>query len=260
MLIKLIKHDLIATYRDLLPMYAGLLLLSIVGAISLNPEVELLIFVIMVSFVGLLIASTVILVQTILRLINRLYTNEGYLSHVLPASDIELFLAKIITAGIWMTTTFLSYLISVSVFIGLWYFLHQDLLIEYQVQINQIFAYLQEQNAVVLFARMVIISLPQYLVNIFYGISLILVAFSFVNTSYVKANKVFIGLMVYILINFMIENLNSNLLQDWFMTIDRMQVNINWMMYGLDFVYYLIAGLGLFSLTLWLNRNKLELN
>jgi len=32
------------------------------------------------------------------------------------------------------------------------------------------------------------------------------------------------------------------------------------MMYGLDFVYYLVAGLGLFSLTLWLNRNKLELN
>ncbi len=45
MLIKLIKHDLIASYRDLLPMYAGLILFAIVGAISLNPEVEWLIFI-----------------------------------------------------------------------------------------------------------------------------------------------------------------------------------------------------------------------
>ena len=260
MLIKLIKHDLIASYRDLLPMYAGLILFAIVGAISLNPEVEWLIFVFIVPFFGLLIASAVISVQTIIRLINRLYTHEGYLSHVLPASDIELFLAKIITAGIWTTTTFLSYVISLGIFVGLWSFLHQDYFVLYQTEIKQVIAYLQEQNALVLFARMVLISLPQYLVNIFYGMSLVLVAFSFVNTSYVKANKVFIGLMVYILINFVIENLNSNLLQDWFVTVDRMQVNINWMMYGLDFVYYLVAGLGLFSLTLWLNRNKLELN
>lgn len=260
MLIKLIKHDLIATYRDLLPLYAGLLLLAIVGAVSLNPKVEWLVFVIVVPFIGLLIASSVILVQTILRLINRLYTHEGYLSHVLPASDVELFLAKIITAGIWMTTTFLSYLISVTVFIGLWYFLHQNLLIEYQTQINQILAYLREQNAVVLFARMVLISLPQYFVNIFYGVSLLMVAFSFVNTSFVKSNKVFIGLVVYILLNFVIENLNANLLQDWYVTMDRMQVSINWMMYGLDLIYYLVAGLGLFNLTLWLNRNKLELS
>ena len=151
-------------------------------------------------------------------------------------------------------------MISLGIFVGLWSFLHQDYFVLYQTEIKQVLAYLQEQNALVLFARMVLISLPQCVVNIFYGMSLVLVAFSFVNTSYVKANKVFIGLMVYILINFVIENLNSNLLQDWFVTVDRMQVNINWMMYGLDFVYYLVAGLGLFSLTLWLNRHKLELN
>lgn len=260
MLIKLIKHDLIASYRDLLPLYAGLLLLAIVGALSINPESRIMVVIVVVPFVGLFIASIVILIQTIIRLINRLYTNEGYLSHVVPATDIELFLAKIITAGIWITTTVLTYLVSVSVFIGLWVLVHQDILIQYQVQINQMFAYLQEQNALILFSRMVLIGLPQYLVNIFYGMSLLLVAFSFVNTSFISGKKVFFGLLVYILINFVVENINANLLQDWFVQVDRMQLSINWTMYGLDFLYYLIVGLGLFSLTLWLNKHKLELN
>lgn len=260
MLVKLIKHDLIATYRDLLPMYAGLMLLAIVGALSINPESRIMVVIVVVPFVGLFIASIVILIQTIIRLINRLYTNEGYLSHVVPVTDIELFLAKIITAGIWITTTVLTYLISVSIFVGLWLLMHQDVLVQYQVQINQILAYLQEQNAVILFARMVLISLPQYLVNIFYGISLLLVAFSFVNTSFISGKKVFFGLLVYILLNSVIENINANILQDWFVQVDRMQMSIDWTMYGLDFLYYLIVGLGLFSLTLWLNRNKLELD
>lgn len=40
MLIKLIKHDIKSSYRDLFPLYMGLLLFAVIAAVSVNPERE----------------------------------------------------------------------------------------------------------------------------------------------------------------------------------------------------------------------------
>jgi len=260
MLIKLIKHDIKSSYRDLFPLYMGLLLFAVIAAISVNPEREWLSVVTILPFFALFIATTVILTLTIIKLFtNRLFSKEGYLTFTLPVTTLETFLSKIMTAVLWTLLTFLVYILATSLFAGIWIALNwnnvQYVLNEYR----SIWINIPWNTIIPEVIRLISISLPQVLVSFVYSSALMLITVVFVNTSYVTSKKLAIGIIVYLVLNFIFNNLYSNILTDWFVYKDNYGFEINWFMYLVDLLYFGLISVGLITLAVWLNDHKLEL-
>lgn len=260
MLIKLIKHDIKSSYRDLFPLYLGLLLFAVIAAISVNPEREWLSVVTILPFFALFIATTVILTLTVIKLFtNRLYSKEGYLTFTLPVTTLETFLSKIITAVLWTLLTFLVYVVATSLFTGVWVALNWN---NVQYALNEYRSYWESipWNTIIPEAlRLISISLPQVIVSFVYSSALMLITVVFVNTSYVTSKKLAIGIVVYLVLNFIFNNLYTNIFTDWFIYKDNYGFEINWLMYFIDFLYFGLISVGLISLAVWLNDHKLEL-
>lgn len=260
MLIKLIKNDIKSSYRELFPLYMGLLLFAVIAAVSVNPEREWLSVVTVLPFFALFIATSVILTLTIIKLFtNRLYSNEGYLTFTLPVTTLQTFMAKIITASIWILLTIAVYILATSLFAGLWTLLNWNMIEGEFVR----FAYIWDKipwNTIIPEAiRLFSISLPQTLVGILYACSMILITVVFVNSSYVSNKKLLIGIIVYLVLNFIFNNINANLMTDWLSYTDLNAFEINWLMYALDLLYFGLISIGLIAGSVWLNDHKLEL-
>ncbi len=115
MLGKLIKHELRATARIMLPVYGAVLALAVMANISLRllqndlaPILEMLLGLILSAFgIGLFAAMAV----TVVLLIRRFYMNylkdEGYLMHTLPVSVHSLIWSKTIVSCLWIIATML---------------------------------------------------------------------------------------------------------------------------------------------------------
>ncbi len=115
MLGKLIKHELRATARIMLPVYGAVLALAVMANISLRllqndlaPILEMLLGMILSAFgIGLFAAMAV----TVVLLIRRFYMNylkdEGYLMHTLPVSVHSLIWSKTIVSCLWIIATML---------------------------------------------------------------------------------------------------------------------------------------------------------
>ena len=115
MLGKLIKHELRATARIMLPVYGAVLALAVMANISLRllqndlaPILEMLLGLILSAFgIGLFAAMAV----TVVLLIRRFYMNylkdEGYLMHTLPVSVHSLIWSKTSVSCLWIIATML---------------------------------------------------------------------------------------------------------------------------------------------------------
>ena len=131
MLRKLLKYEFLATGRQLLPAYAGVILFAVLSRISVEigggmdsfwqgiPEAPWIgvIFAIMMLFYVLSIFGVMAL--TVILIIRRFYTNlfkdEGYLTNTLPVSVDSLIWGKLIPAACWSVisgiVTILSFII-----------------------------------------------------------------------------------------------------------------------------------------------------
>jgi hypothetical protein len=113
MLIKSIKHDILATYRDFVALYLVLLLMAVSAPLILATRLELLTVLLIISFAFISIAIMVVTFISIVRLYSRrLYSNEGYLTLTLPVSTLDTLIAKIVTGLIWSITTFVVFVVA----------------------------------------------------------------------------------------------------------------------------------------------------
>lgn len=116
MLGKLLKHELKATSRLLLPLYAIMLVLSILNRIFI--EIDLFkkagFFKIINSFTltTFILTIIVILISTQILVIYRFYknltTNEGYLMFTLPVNTFDLINSKLIALVLWTLFSFIA--------------------------------------------------------------------------------------------------------------------------------------------------------
>lgn len=121
MLSKLMKHELKATSRLLLPLYIALLFISLINRLvfQLNIQEGVLMF-----FTGFLVVAQIvlifaILVTTMLLMIIRFYKNllsdEGYLMFTLPVNVHQLITSKLIITLFWIFISIVVVLSSLSV-------------------------------------------------------------------------------------------------------------------------------------------------
>ena len=113
MLSKLLKHEFRATGRTMLPVYAAVVVLAVLGNLSIR-VIDRSVHTLVTIFCGLIIAAFIIGIiaagiMTLVMMIKRFYTNylkdEGYLMHTLPVSVHELVWSKMIVSVVWFAAT-----------------------------------------------------------------------------------------------------------------------------------------------------------
>ena len=115
MLGKLIKHELRATARTMLPLFAVLSVLSVVAGFSMRQIefrqdmpafVELVLLILFMAFFIVMIATVVMaFVIMVSRFYKNLLGDEGYLMLTLPVSAHSHIWAKLIVSGLWFVVT-----------------------------------------------------------------------------------------------------------------------------------------------------------
>lgn len=118
MLRKLLKYELRATAKVLVPMYISILGMCIINSIFISSEISLSnkkIFgiVTMALLVALITLTIVICIQ---RFKKNLLEDEGYLMFTLPLSSTKLILSKYISSILWIMATIIVTIISYSIF------------------------------------------------------------------------------------------------------------------------------------------------
>lgn len=118
MLGKLIKHELKATSRLLVPLYIALLCISVINHFTFNYGAEEGVFAVITGFLFMIqsLFTVTIVIITIIFMIARFYknflSNEGYLMFTLPVSSHKLILSKLIVTLFWTFISALSVAIS----------------------------------------------------------------------------------------------------------------------------------------------------
>ena len=114
MLSKLIKHELRASRRIMLPFLGAVLALSVLAGISttamehqvdyswLNVVYGLIIFAFVMGVMAVCVVAVVMMIQ---RFYKNLLGDEGYVSFTLPATVDEHIFAKLISSFIWFFAT-----------------------------------------------------------------------------------------------------------------------------------------------------------
>ena len=120
MLGKLIKHELAATGRMLLPMQGILLIISVIGFLLLNlkvfdehVEIGITMFMFYIFFIFAIAVATQIYLAV--RFYKNLFTDEGYLSFTLPVKPYMHLVSKGICMAIWQTVNVAMTVISVCI-------------------------------------------------------------------------------------------------------------------------------------------------
>lgn len=125
MLGKLLKYEVKATGRVFLPLYAVLVLYTLLGRLVMNLEpvqqafggmIAGLMLILYVCLVAAVLVVTV--VMAIQRFYKNLLTDEGYLSHTLPVSTTELVTSKLLVAAGWMVLSVALVAASVLLLVG----------------------------------------------------------------------------------------------------------------------------------------------
>ena len=126
MLRKLVKYELRATRRMMLPCALALLFLAVLGRFSLGriiapTDSQIWTVVNSLTLVGYALAIMAVSVVVTVMIIQRFYKNltgdEGYLMFTLPVKPRLLILSKLLVAAFWEMVTFLAILASLAILV-----------------------------------------------------------------------------------------------------------------------------------------------
>lgn len=122
MLAKLVKHELKATSRLLVPLYLILLAISLVNRFVFNMKDYNAVVTFMKQFlivtygISMLVAIVVTVLYMIIRFYKNLLTDEGYLMFTLPVKTHQLITSKLVLTLFWTIISILA--IPISLFIA----------------------------------------------------------------------------------------------------------------------------------------------
>ncbi|MDP2813133.1 MAG: hypothetical protein Q8N92_01655 [Erysipelotrichaceae bacterium] len=281
MLRKLVKHDILSTYRDFAGLYMGMFAFAILAAVSINMDLRLyLIGISIFLLTGLSIATAVVTFVSIIRLFGRrMFTSEGYLTLTLPVTNTQTVLAKLLTGAFWSVMTSLMFMVVAAILAGsVWLSVADRMLIEGYTW-SQLWAMFLETGFMRILGSGILLSIPLGIMEMFYSLLILLFVIVFVNTSFVKKSKTGIGIVVFLVINVILNTFRSNFIAgpvsanelniqilpgmnsvaQVLAALRGFEYEINWLQYAGMTVFYIVVLAGFGYLTVWLLNKKLEL-
>lgn len=124
MLNKLMKYEIKAMSKYLVPLYAILMLLSIVNRFVLSLDIfhgalSVIPFIVMSTYVISIISVIIVtLALMVLRFYKNLMGDEGYLMFTLPVSSHQLILSKLLIAMLWTAISIICVVVSIIIVVG----------------------------------------------------------------------------------------------------------------------------------------------
>jgi len=272
MLIKSIKHDLMATYRDFFAIYLALLVAAIIGPFIIQSGQQWIISILILLIFGLVIAIVVVTFITIVRLYyQRLFSAEGYLTLTLPVKTHTTIIAKILTGLIWSLCTIVVFTISGTIFTVIFYFLNESLHFIDMAQILTIVNLVMKTNTFVTLIQSMLIQAPYGFIQSIYSLTLLLFVITFVNTSFIKKGKLAIGVAIYLVLGNLIslalsvthgapiEFIGSMMNQTTGNFVDDLSYTFNAGNYAIQIAGIIVVIAILGYATWWLLEHKLEI-
>jgi hypothetical protein len=201
MLIKSVKHDLMATYRDFVGIYVALFVAAIIGPFVIQVGNTILFYLAMMVLSGLTIATAIITFLAIIRLYNRrMFSNEGYLTMTLPVKTHTTIISKIITGMIWSILTSVAFFTASMIFYGIYSMLYNVFgvtsLSGFLNFLNEVASSLFQWEVL----RALLVQAPLTFVNGIKDLTLLVFIMTLINTSFIKKGKLAIGVAAYMII------------------------------------------------------------
>ena len=280
MLIKLIKHDLLATYREFTGLYVALISMAIVGPVVISTKNEWLIAILFFGLFGFTIATLVVTFMTIIKLYSRrLFSDEGYLTLTLPVKTRDTIASKVATGVFWSFATIAVFFLSFTLFTTIFYFiLTGTQWYDVSVDIAAILGQISDTGIFNVLFNASLLGFPLSFMDTVYSMTLLLFIITLVNTSLIRKNRVAAGVALYLLASMILGSILSNLhgesilftelilklnessgIADVANALRAFNFTFNGMDYAITLVGKLIYIVGLGFGTHWLLENKLEI-
>lgn len=279
MLIKLVKHDILSTYRDFTGYYMGMFALAILAATAItNDSSGYLIGFSAILLTMLSITTAVMTFVTIIRLFSRrMFTSEGYLTMTLPVTNTQTVIAKLLTGAFWSIMTMLMFIIAGAILIAS-EFMFADVMI-YGYTLSQIWSMFLDTGFMRIIFSGILTGIPMGILEMFYSLLILLFVILFINTSFVKKYKTGIGVVIFLAINVILNTFRTNIIggpvslneirveilpgmnavNELLAALSGFEYEVNWLQYGGMALFYVVVMAGLGYLTVWLLNKKLEL-
>ncbi len=191
MLLKLLKHEFIASYRSYLPVYIGIYGLSILTFFSYQIEADLIAYLLMGLLSMLLGAMGLFTIYNlVISLGTRVYGKPGYLLFSIPAKTSDIMLSKFIANFVWVLVSIFVAVTSLGITFSIMG-LYGDM--------ADLFSMLWEDFN---FTGMNIFMFITFgVVIVLYYISMFMFLFSLLNLIYKGEKKLLIGVLLYFAIS-----------------------------------------------------------
>lgn len=281
MLRKLVKHDILSTYRDFAGLYMGMLAFAILAAVSINMDQRgYLIGISIFLLTGLSIATAVVTFVSIIRLFGRrMFSTEGYLTLTLPVSNTQTVVAKLVTGLFWSIMTTIMFMVVGAILAGsVWMSIADRMLFEGYTW-PQLWSMFLDTGFIRVLTSGILMGIPLGIMETIYSLSILLLVIVFINTSFVKKNKTGIGIVVFLAISMILNTFRTNFITgpvslndlniqilpgmnavtQVLAALRGFEYEINWLQYGGLFAFFVVIIGGFGYLTVWLLNNKLEL-
>jgi hypothetical protein len=281
MIRKLVKHDILSTYRDFAGLYMGMLAFAILAAVSINMDQRgFLIGFSVLLLTGLSIATAVVTFVSIIRLFGRrMFSSEGYLTLTLPVTHTQTVIAKLVTGVFWSIMTTIMFMVVGAILAGSIWLAIADRMIFEGFTWAQLWPMFLDTGFIRILTSGILLGIPLGIMETIYSLSILLLVIVFINTSIVKKNKTGIGIVVYLAISMILNTFRTNVITgpvsmndlniqilpgmnavtQVLAALRGFEYEINWLQYGGLFVFFLVIIGGFGYLTIWLLEHKLEL-
>lgn len=252
MLRKLIKHELLASYRVHLSLYLAVLALSVISMFSFQFEREMfaaLVFGLLMLTIGALSVFT--LYNIVVSMYGRVYGKPGYLLFSTPAKTWEILVSKVLVNLFWLFMTTLVSLIAFSLFFLV--VVPEGFLQEFTAMFGQLF----QVDASFWIAIGV-----QIFVGLLYQIGFFAFLFALLNLVYKGEKKLLMGFLLYFGLNYVVNGVVSVFSTSMMgFDIDMAEGVVRFdsaQLWGMTAVYFVVALILYGATYYWMDR-KLEL-
>ncbi|MFA6800682.1 MAG: hypothetical protein WCR19_01085 [Acholeplasmataceae bacterium] len=119
MLSKLIKHEFKSSYRNYLPVYVGIILVSLVMYFGLKGDsIETALYALLIAVILIIVLYVLVFVNVMKSLGERIFGHPGYLLFTVPAQTKDIVLSRVIVNFLWIVVSTLIGAIPLLLFVG----------------------------------------------------------------------------------------------------------------------------------------------